>query len=74
VIDTGPVGFSEIQFREVDGRISDAFLIFADDFTILAEPTGTGVLPVPGPSQLGLVLLGALLAIAVWRAGRFRRR
>ena len=67
VIDTGPVGFSEIQFREVDGRISDAFFIFADDFTILAEPT---VPQVPSVDGLGLIALGVLLAIVGVRSLR----
>jgi hypothetical protein len=68
VIDTGPTGFDEVQFREVDGRVSDAFLIFADDFTLLAEPDdgpppepGT---PVPGLGKLGFAALASLLLLA----------
>lgn len=63
VIDTGPLGFSEIQFREVDGRVSDAFLIFADDFTILAEPTLPDPLQLPGLGGLGLLGLALVLGV-----------
>ncbi len=71
VIDTGPVGFESVQFREVDGRISDTFLIFADDFTILAEPA----VPVPAFDRFGLAALAALALVALaWslrRAGSY---
>jgi len=37
VIDAGPTGFTEIQFRETDGKVGQALYIFADDFWLLAE-------------------------------------
>ena len=41
VIDTRPAGFTQFEFREVDGKIGQALYIFADDFTLLsAEQTG----------------------------------
>ena len=41
VIDAGPTGWDEIQFREIDGKIGQALYIFGDDFTVLS----TGVAP-----------------------------
>jgi hypothetical protein len=67
VIDTGPIGFDEIQFREVDGRITDTFIIFADDFTLLAEPVDVAV---PSLDALGLTALGCLLCAAAARSLR----
>jgi hypothetical protein len=67
VIDTGPIGFDEIQFREVDGRITDQFIIFADDFTLLAEPVDVAV---PSLDALGLTALGCLLCAAAARSLR----
>jgi hypothetical protein len=61
IIDIGPLGFSEVQFREVDGRVSDAFFIFADDFTILAEPVIPQVAAMDDLSRSGL---GILLLVA----------
>jgi hypothetical protein len=69
VIDTGPIGFDEIQFREVDGRITDQFIIFADDFTLLAEPVDVAV---PSLDALGLTALGCLLCAAAARSLRRR--
>ena len=63
VVDTGPFGFFEIQFREVDGRISDAFLIFADDFTLLAEPTLPRPPQLPGLGGFGLAALVAAASL-----------
>lgn len=69
VIDAGPTGWNEIQLRELDGKIGQALLIFADDFTVLAEAAPA----VPGPSAAGRVALGALLcAAAAWSLGRGR--
>ena len=47
VIDAGPAGWDEIQFREIDGKIGQALYIFGDDFTVLstgAAPHGIGSL------------------------------
>ena len=41
VIDAGPTGWNEIQFRELDGKVGQELLIFGDDFTVLS----TGVEP-----------------------------
>lgn len=38
VIDAGPTGFTEVQFREVGGKVGQALFIFGDEFTLLAEP------------------------------------
>lgn len=45
VIDAGPTGWNEIQFRELDGKVGQALFIFGDDFTVLGtgeEPGGIG--------------------------------
>jgi hypothetical protein len=65
VLDTGPTGFNEIQFREIEGRVGDPFAISADDFTILAVPSA---LAVPSSSALGLATLAALLLAAAFRS------
>jgi hypothetical protein len=70
VLDVGPTGFSEVQFREVDGRISDAFYVFADDFTVLAEPQDAFVPSVPALTPAGWASLVAALAIVTGLALR----
>ncbi|MCP4004791.1 MAG: hypothetical protein GY725_11395 [bacterium] len=60
IVDAGPVGFSEIQFRELDGKIGQALYVWADDFTIVADP-----LAVPVPTLSPVWLLGLVLVIAV---------
>ncbi len=59
MIDAGPVGLTEVQFRETDGKVGQQLLIFGDDFTLLAQPA----VPVPAldvPGVMGLVLLLAI--------------
>jgi hypothetical protein len=71
VIDAGPIGFSEIQFRETDGKVGQALLVFGDDFTLLAEPA----VPVPGldlPGIIGLVVLLAWIASHASRRAKHR--
>jgi hypothetical protein len=58
VIDAGPTGFAEVQFRETDGKVGQLLFIFADDFTLLAEPT----IAVPALDVPGIIGLGVLLA------------
>ena len=68
VLTSNPLGFAEVQFREIDGKTEQLRLLFSDDFTILAEPPPQ---PVPGlwlPTAAALVVL--LLAAG---AGRLRR-
>ncbi len=60
VVDAGPVGFGEIQFRELDGKIGQELYVWADDFTIVADP-----LAVPVPMLSPVWLLGLVLVIAV---------
>jgi hypothetical protein len=43
VIDAGPTGLTQLQFREVDGKIGQALFVFGDDFTVLAEPACAGL-------------------------------
>jgi hypothetical protein len=63
VIDAGPVGLTEVQFRETDGKVGQALFIFGDDFTLLAQPT----VQVPALGVLGVIGLGFLLAVtASW--------
>jgi hypothetical protein len=70
VIDAGPVGITEVQFRELDGKIGQRFLIFGDDFTILGEPDAPVLVPALGVP--GMISLGLLLFIAgsgyLWRS------
>jgi hypothetical protein len=41
VIDARPAGFTEFEFREMDGKIGQAFYVFGDDFSLVGEnPTG----------------------------------
>jgi hypothetical protein len=58
VIDAGPIGFAEVQFRETNGKVGQLLFIFADDFTLLAEPT----IAVPALDVPGIIGLGVLLA------------
>ena len=70
VIDAGPVGITEVQFRELDGKVGQALFIFGDDFTILGEPVAPVQLPALGVP--GIISLGFLLLIAgggyLWRS------
>jgi flagellar basal-body rod modification protein FlgD len=62
-IDVRPGGFSEFEFRELDGKVGQSLLIFADDFTVLtATQTAVGeegvegirvsfAAPAPNPSD-----------------------
>jgi hypothetical protein len=67
VIDAGPIGFAEVQFRETDGKVGQALFIFADDFTLLAQP----IIPVPTLDVPGIIGLGILLTVV---AGGLVRR
>jgi hypothetical protein len=70
VIDAGPTGFSEIQFRETDGKVGQALFIFADDFWLLAERN----VSVPALGARGLAVLAlALGLVAAGCALGFRR-
>ncbi len=62
VIDAGPVGITEVQFRELDGKVGQQLFIFGDDFTILGEPLP--LVPVPALGVPGIIGLGLLLLIA----------
>ncbi len=64
VVDAGPVGFSEIQFREIDGKIGQALLVWADDFTIVAEAPAVSV---PALSPSALLALGLAITVAASR-------
>ena len=67
VIDAGPTGWNEIQFRELDGKVGQALLVFGDDFTVLA----TGAVPIPSLPTRGLIALCAVLAVAArWHLRR----
>ena len=37
IIDAGPVGFSQVQFRELDSKIGNELYIWGDDFIFLGE-------------------------------------
>jgi hypothetical protein len=66
VIDAGPTGFAEVQFRETDGKVGQALFIFSDDFTLLAQPT----IQVPALDVPGMIGLGVLLALVAGRSAR----
>ncbi len=42
IIDTRPAGFTEFEFREVDGKIGQEFYVWADDFSLVGD-FATGV-------------------------------
>jgi len=67
VIDAGPTGFTEIQFRETDSKVGQQLLIFADDFTLLAQAATS--LPALSPPGIGILSF----VIAAFGAGRLRR-
>jgi hypothetical protein len=60
VIDAGPTGFTKIQFRETGGKIGQQLLIFADDFTLLAERN----VPIPAMGPRGIAALGLAIVAA----------
>jgi hypothetical protein len=68
VLTSNPLGFAEVQFRELDGKTEQLRLLFSDDFTILAEPPPQSVPGLSLPAAGGLAVL--LLAAG---AGRLRR-
>jgi hypothetical protein len=72
VIDAGPTGFTEIQFRETDGKAGQAHFIFADDFRLLAERN----VAIPALGTGGLFTLGLAIAVAggIGAAQRVRSR
>ena len=70
VLTCNPLGFAEVQFREIDGKTEQLRLLFSDDFTILAEPQPQ---PVPGlslPIAGGMAVL--LLAAGIGQLRRAR--
>lgn len=68
VLTSNPLGFAEVQFRELDGKTEQLRLLFSDDFTILAEPPPQRLpgLSLPTATALAVLLLAA-------GAGRLRR-
>jgi len=72
VIDAGPAGIAEVQFRELDGKVGQSLLVFGDDFTLLGEPD----VPVPALGKPGVVGLAILFVIVAstysWRSSTDR--
>jgi len=64
LIDAGPTGLSELQFRELDGKVGQAFFIFLDDVHVLAPPPPPPPVPSMGPAAL-LALAGVLGLLGV---------
>jgi hypothetical protein len=71
VIDAGPTGFTELQFRELDGKIGQSLFLWADDFTILAESSAIAVPALSPHALLGLGLV--LMLTARWMLDGRRR-
>lgn len=65
VLTSNPLGFAEVQFRELDGKTEQLRLLFSDDFTILATPPPPQV---PALSLPARAALAALLLVASARA------
>jgi hypothetical protein len=61
-IDADPAGFRRFEFRELDGKVGQALLVFADDFTVLGDP-----LPAIPALPITAVLALAVLLAAVAR-------
>lgn len=57
VIDAGSSGFSEFEFREMDGKVGQALYVWFDDFRIAAAGIPTNIAPVAdaGPDQAASV-------------------
>ena len=68
VLTSNPLGFAEVQFRELDGKTEQQRFLFSDDFTILAPPPPQLVPGLSLPTAAGLAVL--VLALG---AGRLRR-
>jgi hypothetical protein len=63
------LGFSEIQFREADGKAGQQLLVFGDDFTLLTPP----VPPIPALDAPSALIV-ALLLVLGGMAASFRSR
>jgi hypothetical protein len=70
VLTSNPLGFAEVQFRELDGKTEQLRLLFSDDYTILAEPPAQPVPVLSLPIAGGIAVL--LLAAGIGRLRRTR--
>ena len=70
VLTSNPLGFAEVQFRELDGKTEQQRLLFSDDYTILAEPPPLLVPVMSLPVAGGMTVL--LLTAGIWRLRRAR--
>ena len=68
LIDTGPLGVDEIQFREIDGKVGQSLFIFADDFTVLTPP----VAPIPTLGDVAALASLRCCSREAWHRGGTR--
>lgn len=52
VIDSRPGGFQSFRFEETDGKVGQAFYVWADDFTFLTDAPVTAVEPGEDPATM----------------------
>ncbi len=52
VIDATPGGFQSFRYEETDGKVGQAFYVWADDFTFLTDAPTTAVEPGAGPTTM----------------------
>jgi hypothetical protein len=63
VIDAGLSGFSEFEFREVDGKVGQSFFVWFDDFRISASTAPTNIAPVADAGEDQAVFVSEVVAL-----------
>lgn len=63
VIDSGSSGFSEFEFREVDGKAGQALYVWFDDFRIAAADAPTNIAPVADAGSDQAVSVGEVVTL-----------
>jgi len=73
IVDARPAGFTHFEFRELDGKVGQAFYVWGDDFTLVGdfataapelEPDGARLSATPNPARGATALRLSLPASA----------